>query len=193
MNKYFWASLLLIIISAIGVWWILTKNGIIKTAEQKRAENISAIYPTTTTANKLVPTVKKTVPTEKYTGEPMTKGGLVETKDVVTTQNIFSSVYNTERKLYIEKEYSGTRYVLWKADSKITLHVGNSWSWTHPGRELTTTDVVPNHKVFVYSIGSQKIVDFIDNNKKYTIQCVHNGSSAVKEECEKFISEFKLI
>ena len=185
MNKYFWASLLLIVISVAGIWWMMTKNGVIKTPEQKREEAINAIYP-----SKTMSPVKKVLPTETMVGKPGTKGGL---DDDGTTQTIFASIYSPDRKLYIEKEYSGTRYVLWRSDSKITVHVGNSWSWVHPRRNLTETGVVKGEKTFEYNIGSQRIVDFIDGGKKFTIQCVHNGVSDFKEECDKFITNFKLI
>ena len=185
MNKYFWVSVLLIIASVAGVWWLMNNKGIIKTSEQKREEAINAIYPTSS------PTTKKASPTSMVVGQPGTKGGL--TDDATQTQTIFESVYSPDRKLYIEKEFSGMRYVLWKSDSKITLHVGNSWSWVHPRRELTETEVISGEKTFEYNIGSQRIVDFIDNGKKYTIQCVHNGVSDFKEECDKFIANFKLL
>ena len=188
MNKYFWASVLLIIISGIGIWWILNNNGFIKTPQKVRDEAINAIYPTET----VKPLNKKNIsPTGMIVGQPGTKGGLSD--DSVTTQTVFESVYSPSRKLYIEKEYSGLRYVLWKSDSKITVHVGNSWSWIHPRRDLTETGVVSGQKTFTYEIGSQKIVDFIDSNKKFTIQCVHNGVAEFKTECDKFISSFKLI
>ena len=191
MNKYFWASLLLIVISIGGIWWMMTKNGVIKTPEQKRKEAINAIYPSGTTT-KGQPTIKKTTTStaSQLIGQAGTKGGL---DDDGVTQTIFASVYSPDRKLYIEKEYSGTRYVLWRLDSKITVHVGNSWSWIHPRRDLTETGVVKGEKTFEYNIGSQRIVDFIDGGKKYTIQCVHNGVSDFKEECDKFIANFKLI
>ena len=186
MNKYIWGSLVLLIISMAGVWWMINKNGLIKTVDEKREEAINAIYPTSVVPS----TIKIITPTGMVVGQAGTKGGLVEEG---ITQTIFESVYSPGRKLYIEKEYSGTRYVLWRSDSKITVHVGNSWSWVHPHRDLTETDVVPNQITFTYEIGSQKIVDFVDNNKKYTIQCVHNGYSEVKAECEKFLSNFKLV
>jgi len=189
MNKYFWASVLLIGVSALGIWWILSEKGIIKTAEDKREDAINAIYPTvTTTKNKSTPTASQSG--GQVVGQAGTKGGLDEDG---ATQTIFESVYSPDRKLYIEKEYSGTRYVLWRVDSKITLHVGNSWSWTHPRRELTETGIVPGQKVFEYKIGSQRIVDFSTGGKKYTIQCVHNGNAENKTECDKFITNFKLI
>ncbi len=184
MNKYIWGSLLLITVSLIGVWWMLTNNGVIKTAEVKREEAINAIYPSVTTSKSKT----KVTPTTMIVGQAPNKGGLVE-----ANQTIFESVYSPDRKLYIEKEYSGTRYVLWRSDSKITVHVGNSWSWVHPRRSLTETGVVLGQKTFEYNIGSQRIVDFVDNGKKYTIQCVHNGNSTNKEECNKFVANFKLI
>jgi len=191
MNKYFWASLLLIVISIGGIWWMMTKNGVVKTPEQKRKESINAIYPSGT-VTKDQPTVKKTttLTASQLVGQAGTKGGL---DDDGATQTIFASVYSPDRKLYIEKEYSGTRYVLWRSDSKITVHVGNSWSWVHPRRDLTKTGVVPGQKTFEYNIGSQRIVDFIDGGKKYTVQCVHNGNTGNKAECDKFLKNFKII
>ncbi len=190
MNKYFWGSLILIIVSLTGVWWIMGKNGLIKTTEDKRKESINAIYPTVTPPLRGQPITKKVVPTEILTGQTTNKGGLTEE---FSSQTVFKSVYDTDRKLYIEKEYSGTRYVLYRSDSKITVHVGNMWSWVHPKRELEETGVVSGQKTFTYEIRSQKIVDFIDGNKKYTIQCVHNGSTVNKDECDKFLSNFRLI
>lgn len=194
MKKYIWGSLILILISLVGVWWVMSKNGLFQSAQVKREEAINAIYPTVTTVkggSKVTPTTKKaTSSASQVVGQAGTKGGL---NDDGTTQTIFDSVYSPDRKLYIEKEYSGTRYVLWRSDSKITVHVGNSWSWVHPRRELTETGVVSGHKTFTYDIRSQKIVDFAVGSKKYTIQCVHNGLSDVKAECDKFIANFKLI
>ncbi len=165
------------------------KNGLIKTTEDKRKESINAIYPTVT-ITKGQPTVKKANPTTMVVGQAGTKGGLTEES---SSQTVFKSVYDTDRKLYIEKEYSGTRYVLWRADSKITVHTGNSWSWVHPRRELDEEEIISGQKVFIYNIGSQKIVDFAVGSKKYTIQCVHNGVGKFKEECDEFLSNFKLI
>ncbi|MFA7301410.1 MAG: hypothetical protein WC069_03805 [Candidatus Shapirobacteria bacterium] len=188
MNKYFWASLILISVSMVGVWWIMSKNGTIKTSEIKREEAINAIYPTTV-STKISPTGKKlATPTSMVVGQATNKGGMTD-----SNQTIFTSMYSPDRTLYIEKEYSGTRYVLYKSDSKITVHVGNMWSWVHPKRELEESGVVSGQKTFTYEIRSQKIVDFVDGNKKYTIQCVHNGISEAKAECEKFLDNFKLL
>lgn len=192
MNKYFWASLILIIISIVGLQWLVPSQ----TLEDKRDEAINAIYPTVTPVATSKPIVGKKTPTKiiEKGGIVTNKGGLVENEEKEeTTQSIFKSIYATDRKLYIEKEYSGTRYVLWRSDSKITVHTGNSWSWVHPNRDLSQTGIVPGQKVFVYTIGSQKIVDFMSEGKKYTIQCVHNGDTENKAECEKFVSNFKLI
>jgi len=183
MNKYIWGSLLLIAISIFGLWWIGTKK-----AETNRQDSINAIYPTVTGAKNVTP--KKAVPTKMVVGKPGNKGGLTDDGE---TQTIFESVYSPDRKLYIEKEFSGTRYVLYRSDSKITVHVGNIWSWVHPRRELTSTGVVPGYKTFTYEIPSQKIVDFESGNKKYTIQCVHNGVEEFKTECNKFLTNFKLL
>lgn len=194
MNKYIRATILLVVISLVGVWWIMSQKGMIKTSDTKRDEAINAIYPTTATSKKVTPTIikGKVSPTSSkmIVGQPGTKGGLTEDQQ---TQTVFESVYSPDRKLYIENEYSGVRYVLYRSDSKITVHTGNSWSWVHPGRSLTHTGVVPGQKTFTYEIGSQKIVDFAIGSKKYTIQCVHNGVSEFKEECDKFLKNFKLI
>lgn len=187
MNKYIWGSLFLIIVSIIGLNWI-TKE---KVVQQKRNEAINAIYPTVTVTNGQ-PTVKKTTApiASQSGGQATNKGGLTEES---SNQTIFKSVYDSDRKLYIENEYSGVRYVLWRSDSKITVHVGNSWSWVHPRRDLTESGVVSGQKTFEYNIGSQRIVDFSTGGKKYTIQCVHNGVADFKAECDKFLINFKLL
>jgi len=93
----------------------------------------------------------------------------------------------------VENEDSGKRYVFSSPLGNITVHTGNSWSWVNSGREFTDKLLVDGEKSYIYEISNQKIVDMEKGEMKYTIQCVHNASKTLKEECEKFLIDFKFI
>lgn len=101
--------------------------------------------------------------------------------------------YDSKRKLLVENEESGKRYVFHNSLGNITVHVGKTWSWVSSGRIFTEGLLVDGVKSFVYEISNQKIVDVEKNDKKYTIQCVHNTQEILKTECEKFLEDFKFI
>lgn len=105
----------------------------------------------------------------------------------------FSVPYRSYRQLYQDKELSGDRYTLYYYQGNIAIHIGSGWSWFHPNRQFTDTFKIGGQNTFVYDIEKQKIVDFEYNNLKYTIQCVHNGIQSLKDECQRFLGDFKLL
>lgn len=104
----------------------------------------------------------------------------------------FTAIYDPGRKFYQDKEAGGNRYTFSSATGNIAVHVGKSWSWTYPDRQFSQSLLVSGRPTFIYEISTQTIVDFQSNDQNYTIQCVHQGDSARKAECQKFISDFKL-
>lgn len=99
------------------------------------------------------------------------------------TGSTFTVTYGPNRKLIIENEPSGKRYVFYSSAGNITLHVGSKWSWQHPGRQLTPT--------FRYDTSTQTLIDLQKDDLNYTIQCVHGGSETLKSECDQFIANFQ--
>ncbi|HEX8923235.1 MAG TPA: hypothetical protein VF828_00695 [Patescibacteria group bacterium] len=106
----------------------------------------------------------------------------------------FSVTYSSSRKLYQDKEGTGNRFTFYKADGNIAVHVGPSWSWSHPARTFTTSFLVAGQPTFRYespSIPAQTLVDISKDGLDYTIQCIHNGQADLKSECEDFMKSFK--
>jgi hypothetical protein len=135
--------------------------------------------------------------TSEPTLAPGTKGGFADESEQISngilTTDSFMVKYSPNRELY--KTYSGsnTRYTLYSSSGRIAIHVGPTWSWSHPGRSFTSDFKVSDQPTFVYKITSQTIVDFQVDKTKYTIQCVHGGDSAQKSECDQLLSDFKLL
>lgn len=110
------------------------------------------------------------------------------------TEDGFSVTYSNVRKLYQDTESSGNRYTFSSSKGNFAVHVGtNGWSWTYPDRQFSSNFLISGKPTFRYDVATQTIVDVENNNIKYTIQCVHNGNSALKTECEEFINSFKLL
>lgn len=109
------------------------------------------------------------------------------------TGDTFKVTYPSYRKMTVESESSGQRYVFYSADGNITLHVGSRWSWSHPGRTFNSDFTVASLPTFRYDITSQTIVDFEDGDLKYTIQCVHHDITDLKAECDQFVKNFQLL
>ncbi|MFA5025191.1 MAG: hypothetical protein WC503_01625 [Candidatus Shapirobacteria bacterium] len=105
----------------------------------------------------------------------------------------FSVRYDSKRKLTVETEDSGKRYVFSNYLGNITVHTGKEWSWVNSGRTFTDTFLVGGEKSYVYDISNQKIIDIEKDDNKYTIQCVHNAKEELKKECQKFLEDFKFI
>lgn len=104
----------------------------------------------------------------------------------------FTAIYQSNRKLYSDKESTGNRYTFYSTLGNFAVHVGSKWSWSYPTRDFSQTLLVSGYPTFVYEINTQTIVDFQVGDKLYTIQCVHNGQIDLKSECTKFLSDFKI-
>jgi len=107
----------------------------------------------------------------------------------------FSIVYSSFRKLYQDKESSGNRYTFYSNSGNFAVHVGlnGQWAWTTANRNFSGNLVISGQNTYRYDTDSQTIVDIQYNSKNYTLQCVHNGKSTLKAECETFLKSFKLL
>jgi len=161
--------------------------------------------PTATPIAKLTPTLKPTaVPTIKLTPTP--KPTLIPTPTTAPVSkntsltfsnqtDTFSVNYLATRKEYTDKEISGNRYTFTNPSGNFAVHVGlnNKWAWVYPDRSFNSNFTISGLPTSRYDINTQTIVDFQANSKNYTIQCIHNGNSALKSECEDFIKSFKIL
>lgn len=105
----------------------------------------------------------------------------------------FRIKYDPERKIYEAAEGSGRRFTFYRQPGNIALHVGDNWSWTHPGREFDSKVLVAGQETFVYEISSQTITDWMVGERKYSFQCIHQGNTTVREECQKMLGSVELL
>jgi hypothetical protein len=106
----------------------------------------------------------------------------------------FSVSYNSNRKVYQDKTGNINRYTFYSTKGSFAIHVSTSdWSWINTGRSFSTAFTIQNLPTSRYDIDTQTLVDFENEGRKYTIQCIHNGIASLKTECEKFIQSFKLL
>lgn len=220
-STYIILGLVLLILSGIGGYFLFqvyqTNQSVPYTAEttpkiellptdspEEETESITSIPTLTVTpiasvSSKITPTIAKItitptkVPTKTPTATPSSTTSSLET--FTSDKDGFSIDYSTKRKLYQDIESAGNRYTFYLSSGNFAVHVGTNgqWAWTHPDRQFNDSSLVAGQPSFRYDIAAQTIVDVQYNNKNYTIQCVHNGSSALKTECEAFISSFKLL
>lgn len=207
-STYIILTVILVILSSLGVYLFFQL--------QKKPNNVIVEEPVPTEipspTPKLIEIDEPTIdPSPTVKSSPTTKPTLIPTTSTISTtssqsplstpltQNFsssidkFSVVYSSGRKLYEDKESTGNRYTFYSKLGNIAIHTGTKWSWVYPNREFTDTLLVAGKPTFVYDLDSQKIVDFENGDQKYTIQCIHGGSSIYKAECDKFISSFKLL
>jgi len=183
-TKYILGSILLTILTVSGVLWLgkdkseeIVKKEVEKEIAVEQKEEVAAeitVIETPTVA--ALPTIEENI-----------------IKTFQSDNDFFKVEYEGKRKLYQDNENGGQRYTFYDKSGNITVHVGNNWSWTYPERIYSEALQVDGQDTFVYETSNQKIVDFEKNNKKYTIQCVHNKVEAIKEECQKFMDNFKFI
>ncbi|HBP51539.1 MAG: hypothetical protein US68_C0010G0051 [Candidatus Shapirobacteria bacterium GW2011_GWE1_38_10] len=178
--KYVLGSILLLTISGLGIVWMgqdKNESVIEETIVSKTPTVIiekEELVTTATTVATIVPTIK-----------------LIESYE--NPDDGFAVKYENKRKLLIENEESGKRFVFSNSLGNITVHVGKKWSWLTSERIYTDNLLIDGEKSYVYEISNQKIVDVEKNDNKYTIQCVHNGRTELKIECEKFLENFQFI
>jgi hypothetical protein len=158
------------------------------TSTIKPKQSTSSATPT------LKPTVKPTsIPTPTPTLAITPTPASTSLIDFNSTDDNFSISYNPVRKLYQDSESSGNRYTFALSSGNFAIHAGKDWSWSYPNRTYTSDFLINNQPTFRYDINTQTIVDVQYNGKNYTIQCVHNGSSTLKAECEQFLKSFKFL
>lgn len=192
-KKYIFGSIFLIILAIGGIVWLSQEKKVETEVVEQESEEISA------TPTEIIEEIKETnkttgtvtiVPTKKVV-TPTTEVKKIESFKSET--DLFEVLYSGKRKLYQDNEGSGRRYTFYDYNGNITVHVGANWSWVYPERVYDDKLLVDGQKTFIYEISNQKIIDFEKNNKKYTIQCVHNGKTEIKNECQKFVEDFKFI
>ena len=216
-STYIILGLVLLILSGIGGYFLFqvyqTNQSVPYTAEtppkiellptdspEEEVESITSvptltITPIASVSSKVTPTIAKVTvtPTKTPTASSSSTASSIET--FVSNKDGFSIDYSTKRKIYQDTESAGNRYTFYLSSGNFAVHVGlnGQWAWTHPDRQFNNNSLIAGQPSFRYDIAAQTIVDLQSNNKNYTIQCVHNGSSALKTECEAFISSFKLL
>lgn len=148
------------------------------------------------TKTKISPTLKPTsvpkislTPTPTATASAKASGFLIYR----STIDNFSVSYLSYRKVYQDKENGGNRYTFYSTKGSFAIHAGSDWSWIYSERSFNSNFTVNNLPTSRYETDSQTLVDFENQSKKYTIQCIHNGISSLKTECENFIQSFKFL
>ena len=157
------------------------------TVSAKTATATPTVKVTATPTIKITPTI---IPTA--TPSPVSISGSSIFK---TSTDAFSVSYSSSRKLYQDTESTGNRYTFYLSSGNFAIHVSPSgtWSWTNPDRNFSSTLIVSGQNTYRYDISTQTIVDLQSSTKNYTIQCVHNGNTTLKTECEAFIKSFTLL
>ncbi len=214
---YIVLSAILVILSIAG---ILLLFQIIKTGNQKTADTISNQETPTPTTNPiptevvdikpsvkptiaLSPKVTQTASNSALKSNPTLKPTIAPKPTATSSANLqlfsspddkFSVSYSSSRKLVQDTESTGNRYTFSSANGNFAIHVATDgkWAWTNTSREFSTAFTVAGLPTFRYDITTQTIVDFQSNNKNFTIQCIHNGKSDLKTECDAFIKSIKV-
>lgn len=188
-SKYLFFSLLLLLLSAFGIYFLLYYLPSQKTPSPVPVSQLFTPSPAS----------DNQTPSASDSASPPTGGPtLLPTPTPFITTYIsesdkFQVQYSSDRQVYTDPESSGTRYTFYKKAGNIAVHVGTDWSWSHPSRVFSDTYLVSNRPAFRYEINTQTIVDFETDALKYTIQCVHSGQQVQKDECEQFIHLFELL
>lgn len=162
--------------------FFLTTSGLIYLfLQQKFTPAPTPITVTPTSVIYQVPTDTPNIPTSIPTATPTPPFTTFTSPDY-----FFTLAYPSYRKYFQEKSSSGERFVFYRPDSaNLVVHAGTTWSWTHPGRDLTSGS-------FLYESTNQVIKDLQSDQYKYTLQCVHNQNKELKLECENFFNSFKI-
>jgi len=215
-TKFLILSIILLILSGLGVFFIFKINSSSKTVDLiATATSIPTQIPTieitpiaTSTAEiSITPSATSSAKiTTTPTATPSTKIKITPTliptvtiiPNVLNYKNIndgFSINYSSSRKLYQDTESTGNRYTFYNSNGNFVVHVSSSgtWSWTNSDRNFSQVFIISGQNTYRYDISTQTIVDLQSSSKNYTIQCVHNGKTILKTECEEFIKSFTLL
>jgi len=141
--------------------------------------------PTATPTKKVTPTA---IPTKNETDKPTST--LITYK---SDEDGFTVQHLSTRKVYQDTEDSGQRYTFYLYGGNFAIHVSSNdqWAWVTPDRNFSGNFLVSGQNTYRYDISTQTIVDIQYNGKNYTLQCIHNGKTSLKTECEEFISSFQ--
>jgi len=222
--KYLILTIILLILSAFGVFLVfkinssplslflstpetaITPTPVVEEIIPTEIPKIS-ITPIATVTGKIAspsPTKKPTI-TVTPTATPTAKLTPIITPTPISSpsaqlnfnssEDKFSVVYNSSRKLYQDKESTGNRYTFYSLSGNFAVHVASSgtWAWTAPDRNFSSSLIVAGQNTYRYDISTQTIVDLQSSTKNYTLQCIHNGKESLKTECETFIKSFQLL
>jgi len=216
--KYLIPSIILLILSGLGIFFIFKINNSTETAitiatptliptsiptSQPTIIITPTIIPVATSSAKITttPIITPTVTPStkiKTTITPTSNPTSTTTSSLLNFKNTdsgFSIDYSSSRKLYQDTESSGSRYTFYSSSGNFAVHVSSSgtWAWTSPDRNFNSDLIISGKNTFRYDIATQTIVDLQSSTKNYTIQCVHNGKATLKTECEEFIKSFTLL
>lgn len=203
-NKKNWGLLLGMLLMSVVLGWFIykTRDGNQNTpTEIPQPTAIVSLKPLVTI--KISPTLilvpTKIVPTSTPTVVKKQVGGQItptptETQQIYVAANDgFSVIYKSNRTIIKDSIGGVNRYTFYDIRGSMAVHVSNNWSWSHPNRSFNNNYLVDNHNTFVYEISDQKIIDVENGEKKYTIQCVHNGLKDLVNECNAFAKSFKFM
>jgi len=207
--KYILGSILLLALSGVGIFLIAgkTKKEMVEVATPTAIPTVPVIITPTIVIEKtevatetafltVTPTLTATPTATKAITITPTVSVIPTIKLIESYENKvdgFSVRYDSKRKLVVENEEGGKRYVFSSSLGNITVHVGKVWSWKYPGRAYTDKQLIDGTNSSVYDISNQKLVDVEKGELKYTIQCVHNAKEILKTECQKFLEDFKFL
>lgn len=118
---------------------------------------------------------------------------LQDEKEFVSTDDNFSVIYKQDRQVYQDKQSYGNRYTFYRDGGNFAIHVGRDWSWVYPNRQFDADFTLSGQPAFRYDIEAQTIVDIQSAEVFYTLQCIHSGDPDLKNECESFLKNFKLL
>lgn len=212
-SAYLVLTIIFVILSVIGGYFLYqisrqqqtstntTQKEVTPTPVEVPVETpIITIIPIATTSVSLTPTKKIATPTAtlKPTSTPKNSDSVETTSSLLNFQSSedgFSIDYLPKRKLYQDTESSGNRYTFYLSSGNFAVHVGlnDKWAWTASNRDFSGDFLVAGLNTYRYDISTQTIVDLQYNGKNYTLQCVHNGNTTTKAECEEFLQSFKLL
>jgi len=192
-TKYIFLTVILIILSLVGVFLFFKIQAINKESLEIEPTAVPTTEPIPTTVIDEPPAVVE-APPEILTEAPPeapTPTPAFQTYD--GAEDGFTLSYMSDRKVYKIVESTGHRVAFYRIGGNIAVHVGNDWSWSHPGREFSGVYTLSGQPAFRYDITAQTLIDVKYNDRFYTIQCLHNADEALKLECEQLITSFKFL
>ena len=191
---YIFLTFFFISLSLFGIYYFFLRP----VSPSPQIENITS-EPTEYIQNEVIPTVatssnKISPKVSVFESSPSASISVPTPTNQTFTSEVdkFTITYNSSRKLYQDKEFSGNRYTLYSPSGNIALHVGKIWSWTNPSRTFSSDNLLAGQPTYTYEATGQTIIDFQFNGLNYTFQCVHNDKESVKSECQQLIKNFKL-